>query len=324
MSQDPHHWRLHPRLSHYAESLEPILATARERCLQHGDHNSWQALIERLPAITPAMIDLNSNAIRIGLSTDCTERERAMIESSLRGLHPWRKGPFDFFGIYLDTEWRSDWKWDRLKQAISPLDGRTVLDVGCGSGYHCWRMRGAGASHVIGIDPVLLFFMQFQAAQHFIGDEHVSFWPLAIDELPASMPCFDTVFSMGVLYHRREPLEHLLHLKRLLVPGGELVLETLVVEGDADTCLIPKGRYAKMRNVWCLPSVAMAENWLNQCGFHHIRTVDVNTTTTAEQRSTDWMRFESLPDYLDPENAARTIEGYPAPRRAIFTALNGQ
>ena len=199
-----------------------------------------------------------------------------------------------------------------------------VLDVGCGSGYHCWRMRGTGAAEVIGIDPSVLFLMQFKAIQRYIGDEHVQFWPVGIDALPKSMPCFDTIFSMGVLYHRREPLAHLEHLHRLLLAGGELVLETLVVEGGAESCLSQGGeRYAKMGNVWTIPSVAMAEQWLGQCSFRDIRIIDVSVTSTKEQRSTDWMRFESLPDYLDPADPTRTVEGFPAPRRAILTARKG-
>ena len=308
------------RFAPHAAALTPILAAADERCQRHGKYDEWLACVKHLPALTPSSIDLNSDVIRIGEPSDCNDAERQRMEELLRGLHPWRKGPFDLFGIHIDTEWRSDWKWNRLKDAISPLDGRAVLDVGCGSGYHCWRIRGAGAAEVIGIDPSVLFSIQFGAMQRYIKDEHVRFWPLGIDALPHSMPCFDTVFSMGVLYHRREPLEHLRHLQRLMHPGGELVLETLVVEGDADTALVPDGRYAKMGNVWCIPSVAMVEAWLRQCDFRNVRTIDVNVTSIEEQHSTEWMRFESLPDYLDPENSALTVEGYPAPRRAILVA----
>ena len=60
--------------------------------------------------------------------------------------------------------------------------------------------------------------------------------------------------------------------------------------------------------------------WLRRCGFVDARVVDVSTTTTAEQRRTDWMRFESLAESLDPENPQLTVEGYPAPRRAVFVA----
>jgi tRNA (mo5U34)-methyltransferase len=125
---------------------------------------------------------------------------------------------------------------------------------------------------------------------------------------------------MGVLYHRRSPIDHLLMLRDLLRPGGELVLETLVIDRGNGNVLVPSGRYAKMRNVWFLPSVTELENWLRRVGFRVVRTVDVTATTIEEQRTTRWMRFESLRDFLDPTDTSRTIEGYPRPVRAIVLA----
>jgi tRNA (mo5U34)-methyltransferase len=151
-------------------------------------------------------------------------------------------------------------------------------------------------------------------------DANAFILPVGSDDMPAGMACFDSIFSMGILYHRRSPLDHLIQLKELLRPGGELVLETLVIEGDRESCLIPDGRYAKMRNVWFVPSVKMLEIWLKRAGFTNIRCVDVNMTTIEEQRSTEWMEFESLPDFLDPNDHSRTVEGHPAPRRATMIA----
>ncbi len=148
-------------------------------------------------------------------------------------LHPWRKGPYEICGIPIETEWRSDWKWERLQPHIEPLADRLVLDVGCGNGYHGWRMLGEGARLVIGIDPTQLFVMQFEALRHFLGSQHpLRVLPLGIEDLPANLQGFDTVFSMGVFYHRRSPFAHLAELKGALRKGGELVLETLVIEGD--------------------------------------------------------------------------------------------
>jgi len=314
-------WLATSPLAAQTDSLYAMLTQACEQAEKHGDYPRWQQALAQLPALAPSSLALDADAVRIGYASDCSEQQRAQLLSSLQALHPWRKGPFDFFATHIDSEWHSDWKWNRLKDAISPLDGRTILDVGCGSGYHCWRMRGAGASWVVGIDPGILFLMQFRAAQHYIQDEAVQFWPIGIDDLPTGMACFDTVFSMGILYHRRSPINHLLQLKGLLRKAGELVLETLVVVGDEQRCLLPAGRYAKMRNTWFLPSVAMLKLWLKRSGFHHIRLMDISPTTTDEQRSTDWMRFESLADFLDPADQSRTIEGYPAPLRAVFIAL---
>ena len=200
------------------------------------------------------------------------------------------------------------------------LTGKRILDVGCGNGYYMWRMLGAGAHSVIGVDPNWLFFCQFQAVQRFLQQEAAWHLPFPFEDLPANLEGFDTVFSMGVFYHRRSPIEHLLALKDCLVKGGELVLETLVIEGDENQVLVPEDRYAQMRNVWFLPSIAALERWLRRAGFSEVRCVDVSITTVQEQRATPWMKFQSLSDYLDPNDHSKTIEGLPAPMRAVIVA----
>ncbi|AVV82336.1 tRNA methyltransferase [Shewanella putrefaciens] len=213
---------------------------------------------------------------------------------------------------------------DRVKQHVSPLKNRTVLDVGCGSGYHMWRMLGAGAKRVVGIDPSPLFLCQFEAVKRLAGAHHpVHLLPLGIEELPP-LDAFDTVFSMGVLYHRRSPIDHLLQLRDQLRTGGELVLETLVIDGDENAVLVPQDRYGKMNNVWFIPSVAALMLWLKKCDFTDIRCVDTDVTALAEQRRTDWMPNESLLEYLDPTDITKTIEGYPAPKRATIIAIKNQ
>jgi tRNA (mo5U34)-methyltransferase len=246
--------------------------------------------------------------------------QKEMLRTTLMQLQPWRKGPFDLFGVRIDTEWHSDWKWDRLKDHIAPLSGRKVLDVGCGSGYHCWRMRGAGAELVLGIDPTLLFVMQFWALQRYIRDYKVGVLPLGIERLPPKLRFFDTVFSMGVLYHRRSPFDHLLELRDSLRPAGELVLETLVIDGNAGQVLVPDDRYARMNNVWFIPTGPTLKQWLKKVGFKNVQIVNTTSTTTEEQRATEWMTFQSLSHCLDPGDRNKTIEGYPAPKRAIIIA----
>ena len=143
--------------------------------------------------------------------------------------------------------------------------------------------------------------------------------PLKSEQLPA-FEYFDTVFSLGVLYHRRAPAEHLAELMGFLRPGGELALESLVIPGAGDAELVPAARYAQMANVWSIPTTGRLESWLQRAGFIEVRTVDVNQTSTREQRHTEWMAFQSLADFLDPHNPDLTIEGYPAPRRAVLVA----
>lgn len=282
---------------------------------RYGNLEKWEAALARLPQLQSESIELATEVRAIGQTSPD-------LASALQHLHPWRKGPYHIHGMHIDTEWRSDWKWDRVKPHLSPLKDRTILDVGCGNGYHCWRMAGANAKLVIGVDPSPLFICQFFAMKQYLKDLRAWVLPLGIENVPDTPSLFDTVFSMGVLYHRRSPINHILDLKKFLRPDGELVLETLVVDGPERYALVPEGRYAKMRNVWFIPSIPTLIQWMRRCGLKNIRVVDECITTTAEQHSTEWMRFESLPDFLDPHDATRTIEGYPAPKRAVIIASN--
>lgn len=289
---------------------------------RYGDLPAWEKAVAKLPVL-PEEREVRLDADTITVECDLPDSRRRQCENLLSKLTPWRKGPFELAGIHIDTEWRSDWKWQRVAPHLAPLAGRRMLDVGGGSGYHAWRMAGAGASFVLVIDPSPRFFWQFRAVRHFVGDadgHRTHFLPVGIEDVPEELGFFDTVFSMGVLYHRPSPLEHLLQLRGALRPGGELVLETLVVEGDATTVLLPGERYAAMPNVYFLPSSAALCQWLERCGFTNVRVVDEAPTTTEEQRTTDWMTFQSLSDFLDPGDPSLTREGYPAPRRTVIIA----
>ena len=305
-------------LDQWSQQLQQLLPQ-KLSTKNHGKYDFWQQTLQQLPLVSPSVVELKER-VEIGCAADLGDFSSEEFTRLLKTLHHWRKGPFNLFGVDIDTEWRSDWKWQRLLPHIQPLAGRRVLDVGCGNGYHGWRMRGEGAELVIGIDPTLLYVVQFQVLQRYLNDPQHHLLPLRMEEMPAGLNCFDSVFSMGVLYHRRSPLDHLLELKSCLRQGGELVLETLIVEGGADTAFMPTDRYAKMRNVWFLPSVDTLTLWLQRCGYKDIACVDINRTSIEEQRRTAWMHDESLANYLDPQNPLKTIEGHPAPLRAIFTA----
>lgn len=286
----------------------------------HGDWPRWERALAALPALEPGQVHLDHACVGCTGEALLDHVQLLHLRHLLMELHPWRKGPYCLHGLRIETEWRSDWKWNRLASAIAPLDGRLVLDVGCGSGYHAWRMLGAGARLVLGIDPTQLFVAQFLAINQYLRDERLAVLPLGIEDLPGDLGGFDTVFSMGVLYHRRSPLDHLLELQHLLRPGGELVLDTLVLAGQGSQVLVPPGRYAGMRNLWFIPSVEALSQWLERCGFEAVRCVHCAPTTSGEQRATAWMRFHSLAEQLDPADTSRTREGHPAPVRAVLIA----
>jgi len=285
-------------LGHWNDELGPLL---RQRLTgqTHGDWARWNRVVEDL-----ATLRGNTNELR----------------KCLMGLHPWRKGPLLLDGVEIDTEWRSDWKWARVKDGIAPLDGRRVLDVGSGNGYYALQMRKAGAEVVIGVDPTLLFAMQFLAINIFEQDPAIFILPCRLEETPPANKVFDTTFSMGVLYHQRRPLDHLAHLQSTLQPGGQLVLETIYLPGDELRAETPDGRYARMRNVWSLPTLPQLVKWMHETGYASVEVIDTSITSTDEQRSTEWMTFESLGESLDPDDPLKTVEGWPAPHRVVVTA----
>lgn len=287
-------------LQDWPDVLQALLET-RISARAHGDFEHWREIVTALPD---------------------AGNDQARLRELLLGLSPWRKGPFDIGGIRIDAEWRCDRKWARLADSIQALDGRTVLDVGCGNGYYALKMRQAGASTVIGIDPTLLYVMQFLAINRFKRDSRTFVLPVRLDELPPARNAFDTTFSMGVLYHQRSPVDHLRQLRTTLRPAGQLVLETIYVPGEESYACTPRERYARMRNVWLLPTIAELTTWMERTGFRDIELVDTSITTTEEQRSTEWMTFESLQEALDPDDPSKTVEGWPAPHRVVVTAIN--
>ena len=295
-----------------------------ERCIEaiwfgkHGDLPRMLAALDTLPSQLATAYSLGAT-VAVGNTQPLAEAERCQLETGLRGLMPWRKGPFSLFGVTIDAEWRSDMKWARVAPHVD-LTGRRVLDVGCGNGYYGWRMLEAGAVSVTGVDPSLLFTLQHAAVAYYLG-EHIDHarnlvLPLRLEELDVAEP-FDVIFSMGVIYHRRDPQAHLHGLVRHARRNTVLVLESLIVDGAP---LVPPARYAQMRNVHIVPDVSTLVRWLEQAGFANATVVDVTATTTDEQRATAWMPFHSLSDALDARAPGRTIEGHPAPKRAVVIA----
>ncbi|OGK12975.1 MAG: tRNA 5-methoxyuridine(34)/uridine 5-oxyacetic acid(34) synthase CmoB [Candidatus Riflebacteria bacterium GWC2_50_8] len=285
-----------------------------------GNLPAWLAALDELPDLSCEYCRLDEPEVTAGEALPTDSHLAAQLKDALLKLRPWRKGPFRLHGIKIDSEWRSDLKWARVAPHIADLNGRRILDVGCGNGYYLMRMAGAGAQIAVGIDPSLLFLAQFSAANRYCRQNAAFMLPIGFEQMPEEMQCFDTVFSMGVFYHRRSPFDFLKSLRMLLRKGGELVLETLVIAGDQNSVLVPPDRYARMNNVWFIPSVQAMLAWLDKAGFVNAKAVDLCRTTSEEQRSTEWMPGESFEMCLDPACSDLTVEGHPAPLRAVFIA----
>ncbi|MCF6247035.1 MAG: tRNA 5-methoxyuridine(34)/uridine 5-oxyacetic acid(34) synthase CmoB [Desulfobacula sp.] len=309
------------KLDHCKDALKRLIEEKREFLDNaKGNFAKFKTVVDSIPQLTPSRINLDSSAIIIGQSSDLTDKEQTLLAQKLEHLCPWRKGPFNLFGVNIDSEWQSWMKWERLVPHIESLKGRKILDIGSSNGYYMFKMAGFDPAMVLGVEPQSSFYFQYLAIQKLLNQKNVYCLPVTHDQLPKMDRYFDTVFCMGVLYHRKSPVRMLKEICDSIRPGGELVLENLVIDSKQNMCLFPKIRYAKMRNIFFIPDLLAMESWLLRAGFTNIRCVDVTKTSVKEQRKTKWISTETLKDFLDPNDSEKTIEGYPAPVRAIFIA----
>jgi len=301
-----------------------LLKKISKKCLEisnqsykvnNGNIPKWSEAIDIIDSLPKGKASLKKSYINI--IQDSIDSE--LLLKALNKLIPWRKGPFMINELALESEWDGDMKWQRITKYIKPLKNKRVLDVGSGNGYFTLRMAMEGAKRALGIEPFLLFNYQFKAIKSMIESPlNALLIPIRLEDMPKKA-IFDTVFSMGVLYHQKNHMAHLSQLREMMAPDAELVLETLVVESADNFILVPEGRYANMRNVYSIPSIKTLKSWLKDANFNNIKVVDISKTTTAEQRKTPWIgeNAASLEDFLDPLDDSLTIEGYPAPTRAI-------
>ena len=277
--------------------------------------DDWNKIISSLPKLQSTIVDFKKEIL---LSGNWKEQERKKAKELLLELVPWRKGPFEIGDIFIDAEWRSNLKWERFLKLNIELSGKIILDVGSGNGYYGLRMLGQGADSVVCLEPNLSHLTQFIAINNFIQSEQIRMIPERIEELTFTEECFDLIFSMGVLYHQREPEEHLKLLCSHLKEEGTIIVETLIVPEEYGEVLIPEGNYANMPNVRFVHTKTGLEKLAKQVNLNISSISSACKTTTEEQRTTSWMPFKSLSDGLNFEKNL-TIEGFPTPERVFFT-----
>ncbi|MCH9645822.1 MAG: tRNA 5-methoxyuridine(34)/uridine 5-oxyacetic acid(34) synthase CmoB [Proteobacteria bacterium] len=306
----------HCNMTHLSTICAPLVELSNQAfSVNNGNIPKWENAIANIQKIQPGQVSFKHPYVAINTNVD-----NVKLTQSLKQLMPWRKGPYQIGDLTLESEWRGDMKWDRLKNHIKPLTGKTVLDVGSGNGYFTYLMAIQGAEIALGIEPFLLFNYQFQAIRTLIKQTPKAYvLPIKLEQMP-KQPLFDSVFSMGVLYHQKDPQLHLQQLMDVMTNEGELILETLIIDKQHGDQITPEDRYARMRNVWHLPSTDTLHSWLQTAGFKNIKLVDVTKTTPEEQRATHWIgeNTQSIKDFLDPNDDNLTVEGLPAPKRAVF------
>jgi len=273
--------------------------------------------IDNLPTLQVKKYSLN-DTIEIELEESFSKEYLAQIEEVAKLMLPWRKGPFKIDSLFIDTEWRSFIKYNLLEPHFN-LKDKIVGDIGCNNGYYLFRMLEHKPKKLVGFDPSPLVFMQFEFINKFIQSD-IKYELLGIEHVELYEHKFDTLFCLGVLYHRSDPIGSLKSLFKALNSDGELILDTFMIDGEDDICLTPKDRYSKIPNIYFIPTVNALKNWCFRAGFKDIEVLEIKATNLEEQRKTNWINSQSLNDFLDPNNPTQTVEGYPAPKRVYIKA----
>ncbi|ADV45660.1 tRNA 5-methoxyuridine(34)/uridine 5-oxyacetic acid(34) synthase CmoB [Nitratifractor salsuginis] len=272
-----------------------------------------QEAIQALPEPEVERVLWDAEAVTAELDPGYDARFGRQIEETARLLMPWRKGPFRLGNLFIDSEWRSQIKYGLLEPYLDLRD-KVVGDIGCNNGYYLFRMMEQVPARLVGFDPSALYYSQFQFLERFFRSG-IRYELLGVEHLPFYEEPFDTLFCLGVLYHRSDPIGTLKALRRGLKKGGELFLDTFMIEGEGEYCLTPAQRYSKIPNVYFIPTIDALRGWCHRAGFSEVEILAKRPTDVTEQRKTDWIATQSLEDFLDPEDPSKTVEGYPAPQR---------
>jgi len=270
--------------------------------------------LERLPEIEADL--LLGDVVSLKTKEDI---DSEMIENVARMMMPWRKGPFELFGLFIDTEWQSFMKYNLLRPYFD-LKGKRVADIGCNNGYYLFRMQEDAPTSLVGFDPSALYKTQFDFINHFAKTD-IKYELLGVEHLPFYEEKFDTIFCLGVLYHRSDPVAMLKQLYKGLDKSGEVILDTFMIDGDTETALCPQGAYSKIPNIYFVPTIPALKNWCLRAGFSDFEVLETSVTSAEEQRKTEWIEGQSLEDFLDPEDPTKTVEGYPAPKRVYVRLI---
>ena len=249
----------------------------------------------------------------IKISGDLDEKK---IYETAKMLMPWRKGPFQIGDTFIDSEWKSYMKYNLLRPYFDLKDKR-VADIGCNNGYYMFRMQGDNPKLIVGFDPSPLYKTQFDFINHFVKSDIV-YELLGVEHLPMYDEKFDTIFCLGVLYHRSDPVAMLKSLYRGLDKKGEVILDTFYIDGEDETALCPESSYSKIPNIYFVPTIKALKNWCFRAGFNDFEVLCTSVTDVNEQRKTEWIEGQSLEDFLDPDDNTKTVEGYPAPQRVYI------
>jgi len=166
--------------------------------------------------------------------------------------HRWWDPESEFRPLHQINPLRLEWI-----NGIAPLQGKKVLDVGCGGGILTDAMARSGAN-ALGIDLAIKSLKVAQLHALEAQTSNVQYREVAVEALAAEQPAsFDVVTCMEMLEHVPDPSSIVRACAQLVKPGGHVFFSTLnrnaksflfaIVGAEYVFNLLPRGthEYAK-------------------------------------------------------------------------------
>ncbi len=133
-------------------------------------------------------------------------------------------------------------EWHELKKMLPDLEGKRVLDLGCGFGWHCRYAIEKGAKSVIGVD---ISEMMINEAKNKSSSEKIQYICKPIEDINFPKNSFDVVISSLTLHYIQSFEDILDNIKSWLVTGGDFVFSVehpiFTAKGTQDWCYDDKG-----------------------------------------------------------------------------------
>lgn len=285
---------------------------------------AWLGVRERYAAVWQALAQLPEDfVLQDGDAPvlrrnegELTDQQRQAFEQIITALSPWKKGPYLLGQRFIDSEWRSELKWQRLLPHLPPLKDVSIADIGCNNGYFMLRMLAHRPERIVGFEPYLKHAVHHCVWRHLLADyrDKVALEPMGIQHCDLWPEGFDVMFCLGILYHHTDPVGMLRTMAKALRKKGTIIIDCQGIAGDEELCLVPKQRYAGAAGIWFLPTLPALKNWIRRAGYSYCKVIFDAPLRGDEQRRSKDADIKSLGDFLS-EDGECTAEGYPAPRR---------
>ncbi|PSL43850.1 methyltransferase family protein [Chitinophaga niastensis] len=210
-------------------------------------------------------------------------------------------------------------EWYAFREMLPDLQGKKVLDLGCGFGWHCRYAREQGALSVVGVDISENMLARARESAH---DAAIEYRREAIEDIDFAEGAFDVVISSLALHY----VEHFdivcNKVNHCLVAGGAFVLS---VEHPVFTALAAQDWYYDAegkRLHW--PVDGYQDEGLRQTNFLNNDVIKYHRTITTLINSLIDAGF-SITKLSEPQPAAEVLARYPEmkdeTRRPIFLLI---